>query len=180
MPLQPRRVKIPRHLPEAWTVDEVRRLLAACKTIRRHGLYLEGCIRLIWDTGIRYADARSFDMRSVDFEGRDVVYQSKTTEPLQIELDSRTMDVLRQLGGTHPLRYGKLRQTYIWWDKLCRTAGVPHGGPQRIRRSAATELERVRPGAATAFLGHRSADLAMRHYLDPRILNRNRPKPTRL
>jgi integrase len=176
MPLQPRSVRVPTPMPEAWTVGQVRQLLATCDQCL-HGAYLRACILTIWDTGLRYGDVRSLSRDEIEAGWRR---QNKTTDPIRLKLRQETLDALDKLPGSQPLKYRKVRQTYKWWAQLCRRAGVPHGGPQRLRRSAATELERVQPGAATAFLGHRSADLARRHYLDPRILRHDPPRPDAL
>lgn len=179
MPLQPRTVRVPQPVPEAWTIGQVRKLLSACGLVA-HGLYLRGCIQAIWDTGLRYADVRRIDMERIDNAGRGTIRQNKTTKPLQIHLRAPTVATLTEIGGVKPLKYCRARSTYRWWRTLCQVAGVPDGGPQKLRRSAATELERTQPGTATSFLGHRSADLARRHYLDPRILNREHPQPPEL
>ncbi len=176
MPVQPRSVRVPPSLPEAWTVDQVRQLLGACGSVR-HGAYLRACILVIWDAGLRYTDARTLTRAEIAAGARQ---QNKTGEPVRITLRPTTQAALEELSGDPPLRYGGQRHSYEWWRELCQVAGVPHGGPQRLRRSAATELERHQPGAATAFLGHRSGDLARRHYLDPRILHREPPRPPEL
>lgn len=161
-----RRVRVPPTVPEAWTIDQVRQLLGACPRVR-HGDWLEAMIRLIWDTGLRCSDARRITREEID---RGWVRQAKTGRPLLIRPRPETLDALRGLPGARPLERGSVRQQYVWWRALCLAAGVPHGGPQRMRRTAATYCELAHPGGATAFLGHQSADLARRHYLDARIL----------
>src|SRR5690606_24610939 len=50
--------------------------------------------------------------------------------------------------------------------KLVNTAGL-RGTPKWLRRSAATHVESVQPGMAQRLLGHRTAAMARKHYIDP-------------
>jgi integrase len=173
-PIHLRRIRVPDKLPEAWTIQQVRQLLDACPGVR-HGDWLDAMIRVIWDTGLRCSDARQLAWEEID---RRYVMMRKTGQPLLIRLRPETLAALRQLPARdRPLDRGSPRQHYVWWRALCLAAGVPHGGPQRLRRSAATYVELEHPGAATAFLGHKSSDLARRHYLDPRILGQQPAQP---
>ena len=54
---------------------------------------------------------------------------------------------------------------------------TPGNGPQKLRRSSASHLERVCPGSASHHLGHLTPDMAIKHYLDPRIFNEGRELP---
>lgn len=164
-----RPVKRPRLIPTAWTAEEVRRLLAACLTLK-HGAWLERMVRVAWDTGIRAEDLDGLDLRDFRPDGRGAIRQSKTSDPVLVCLRPATIACLQAAGRRYPLRRPVAkRQTYYWWRKLCDLAGVPYGASQRLRRSAATNVHCRRPGAATAFLGHSDPTLALRHYIDPRI-----------
>jgi len=176
-----RPVKVPPQIPIAWTIDQVRGLLNATPQLRYHGAYLDRFLRAGWDTGLRRSDLEQMDMEQVDGSGRGVLRQSKTLQPVRFTLRDKTMKSLRRSGQRWPLRCPIAhRQIYVWWEKLCRLASVPHGGPQRLRRSAATYCELAYRGSATGFLGHRSPELAVRHYLDQRILQQDLPRPPAL
>ena len=60
--------------------------------------------------------------------------------------------------------------------RIVKRAGLK-GWSKWLRRSAATAIEAAHPGAATAFLGHRTADLAMRDYVDRAQIQYMKPTP---
>ena len=66
------------------------------------------------------------------------------------------------------------KQGSFWyhWKRILGAAGLRAGrrdGPQRMRRTSATWMEVYRPGSATRHLGHKTAGLAKKHYIDRRI-----------
>lgn len=56
-------------------------------------------------------------------------------------------------------------------------AGDRIGTPRRLRRSAASYIERDDPGHGKRFLGHRTAGIAEAYYLDLAIANGNQVRP---
>jgi hypothetical protein len=55
------------------------------------------------------------------------------------------------------------------------------GSLKKIRKSSASHVELHHPGMGAVHLGHRlSASISHNHYLDPRIVAKNRPMPTEL
>lgn len=93
----------------------------------------------------------------------------------------RTRAAVLALPGVVPLAWpGAPKNFYRAWRELRTTARVDGGAMQRLRRSSASEVERVTPGAAAAFLGHATPGLAERCYIDPRIAGPRPVSPTRL
>lgn len=176
-----RAVKIPPPMPDAWTVHEVRKLLLTTGRLNRHSRYFDRFLRVGWDVGLRKADIESLSLAAINDENVALVRQRKTGQPLAIALRESTVAVLRMHGHPFPLRRPFCAsQSYYWWRRLCDLADVSRGGPQKLRRSAATNVELHHPGASTSFLGHTSPDLARRHYLDQRILRQHPPRPEEL
>lgn len=187
-PRKIRRVPVPRVAPVAWSHAEVRRLLAAARRLpgtRRDGVplrkYFAALILAAWDTGLRRSDL--FALRRADLKRGGVVAitQSKTGAPIVRAMRPRTRAAVLALPGVVPLAWpGAPKNFYRAWRELRTTARVDGGAMQRLRRSSASEVERVTPGAAAAFLGHATPGLAERCYIDPRIAGPRPVSPTRL
>lgn len=180
-PHRPERVKAfktRRHLPKAWTIDEVRQLVAAAKTLRGNvwGLgvsratWFEAYVRLLWCTGLRAGDVLRLEWSQVN-GGQIAVSQSKTSHAILCVLSepaTRLVDAIR-LRTDSPLVLPWPGARCIldrWFRRLVRKAGIREGGTRWIRRSAASYVERDQPGRAGQFLGHLTPGLAARHYLD--------------
>ncbi len=177
-----RPVRVAPRNPDAWTLPQLRRLLEATKRLGKHGPYLEALLRAGWDSGLRREDLERIRLSNIDTEtGAVAIQQQKTDDPILVQFRAETIRAMQLVGSDQPLRYpGNPRNVYRQWRRLCRLAGVPYGGPQKLRRTAATHCELANPGSASTFLGHRSPGLAARHYLDRRILQRDRPRPEEL
>ena len=187
------KVKCPRPMPDSWTDDEVRKMLAAVdekfggvfkrsRVPRRY--FWRSMILVAWDTGLRLGDL--IELRTANVLGRDEfqVVQSKTGMPVFCRLKPETV---KAIGKTFP----PYRQR-IFGDGLCRdqmlkqlraivkAAGVGSGSFHKIRRSSATAVELAVPGSAMQFLGHLTPDLAYRHYVDRSRVQQAKPTPPAL
>lgn len=194
---EPRRIRsvaIPRRDPVAWTRPELRRLLAACLLLKgklRNGVSRAGCmLALAWvlySTGLRLSACLALKREDLHQDGSIVAhwYSQKTLYSQTVNLRPEAIEACLRLGRHDrlvPWCQGK-RSLWRWWKRVLEAANLPvtrRTGPQQMRRTAATWLEVEHPGAATAFLGHRTGDLARRNYLDPRIIHAARRLPPRL
>ena len=87
------------------------------------------------------------------------------------------LDKLTGVGRS--LVFGQLmngKNSREFFRKVLRSKSLP-GSIKWLRRTSATLLECVHPGAAKAHLGHRTHGLAYKHYVDPRLLQQNKPIP---
>lgn len=177
-----RKVKVPVTIPEAWTLDEVHRLIAATKQLRYHGDWFATIIRAAWDTGLRRADLAKIKIDQIGSDGWFQISQNKTQNPLRKHFSQATMDAMRKLRRAKPLTWPGAKGTeYDWWKKLCDIAQVSHGACQKMRRSAASNIAKHHgPLAASEFLGHQDPTLAKKHYIDPRIATGDPPVPEEL
>lgn len=186
-----RKVKVPPPNPQAWTLEEVGRLVDAArglpgktKTGTPRSVYFEAVVRTAWDTGFRIGDLQRITLADVTASGLVVIRQRKTRDLVTAQLETPTFELLMSIGQHEPLAWrGAKRMLYYWWRKVKAKANVTsYGAFQKIRVSAATDVAARDRGAMTAFLGHAS-DRADRHYLDVRMLPppeiRPRPLPTR-
>lgn len=190
-PRRVRKVIVPRQTPDAWTHEELARMVEAARQIP--GKYPSGIKRADWwelfiradyDTGLRLSDLLSLPVDVVRMQTFSVC-QSKTATPLIRRLSPATIAVALRTAGIArelllPWNY---RRETLWrhWKRYVLTpAGIDPSrrhGPQKLRRTSASHLESIRPGSAQAHLGHGTPGLAGKHYLDPRVVSAEPPLP---
>lgn len=181
-----RKIKVPRKNPQAWTLDEMARLIEAARRLKGvirnlrvpRALFFETMIRVTYETGLRRHDVFNLAISTVRDDGTFSVTMAKTGFTQTCKLTPETLGMLREVSrlnqsdAEHPLLVrGNTSGTYYsCWRTIRAYAGVKGTGAlQQLRRTAATHLERERPGGATGFLGHVSPDMAIKHYIDRSI-----------
>lgn len=188
-PRKIRPVKLIRTPPQGPTIEELGRVLAACRLVPGfmpggavRSQYFLGLFNSAWDTGLRRGDLFAFRMEWVDPSGVVALAMRKTGQPHVCRLRPETLQILLALGGDTPLHWPFTMGNFDYWvDKIKHWSGVGGRGiMQQIRRSAASYVERNVPGSATAFLGHLTPGLAQAHYLVPRIVTPTPPIPPRI
>jgi integrase len=186
-------VKVPRPVPECWSMAELATLLEATRAEQfdrhmRNGVHLGrllfAFVNVCYDTALRTQDM--FDLRTeqITDDGILAVVQRKTQTGHVCRIRPATVEAVR---ATYPpnrefvFAWAYRRETFWnWWRELLIRAGLPTGrrnGPQKIRRSSATYLERVSPGMAGIHLGHLTPGLALRHYVNSAVAYEARPLP---
>ena len=174
-------------VPQAWTVGDVRRLLAAAERMPRSlaGIpspaYWRAWVLVAWDTGLRGCDVRR--LRPVDVRDCQVVRQVKTAgKPVLVRLRAETLIAIR---ATFPpdrdLLFPLGRSIHSWRRRAARLVARAQlaGGIGRIRSSAGTAAEIAAPGRGHEHLGN-TREVFERHYLDRRLLPPDRPLPEEL
>jgi integrase len=182
-----KRVKAPLPPPVAWTKEEMSRLLHHARHLPGNlmsgcpaALFFSGWVLLSYESGLRFSDAlhlRSSQIR----DGRLYTIQSKTGDPLVRVLSHDCAKVLKELSvqskdGTLFKWALSERWLRIRWGRLVKSAGLT-GTCKWLRRTGATWVEATQPGMASRFLGHRSPELAMKHYCDRTLLPNSCPSP---
>lgn len=179
-----RRVKVPPRVPRAWTVEEMRRLLASVGKVKSTvgiGLplskKLELLIRLGWDSGARWGDVRTFKHQDLSDDGILPFVQHKTSRLHVAKFHQSTMNALGEFRSRSWLADWEYTHEYfrIAFGWLVKAAGV-QGSFKWIRRSSGTNVEQHYPGAGAAHLGH-GPTIAVNHYFDARLIARTRPMP---
>ena len=182
------RVKSPKKIPIAWSQEELRRLITQASRLKGNfqgsgcpaRLYFSAWILVAYETGIRWGDQMALK-RSQLRGDRLFVIQSKTGNPIGKRLSLQCTELILQLIQQSPddtiFSWAiNERNVRFRWKKLIESAGLK-GTPKYLRRSGATYVEAMQPGAATIFLGHRSPELAEANYIDPTLLPERSPKP---
>lgn len=188
-----RKINVPRRLPEAWTLAELRRLLdaAAAKAFDRElpngiheGRFWRAFVLTAYDSALRASDLLALERSAINAVGQILVLQEKTQDGHLCRLRGETLEAIAAIFPPERERIfawpWRREAFYSHWRQLLAASGMrqgPREGPQKLRRTSASYVERNSPGAATKHLGHKSGDLARRHYIDPRIADDERPLP---
>jgi len=181
------RVKVFFAPPVAWTQDEMRRLLQSARELP--GNLMSGCpastfflawVHLGYASGLRFSDLLYLKVDQIR-DGRVYITQRKTGDALTVVLPNECARILNDLSVLSPdgtvFKWAlSERWLRIRWKRLVQGAGL-RGTCKWLRRTGATWVEAAQPGMASKFLGHRSPELAMKHYCDRSLLPNACPSP---
>lgn len=186
-PKRLRTVKAPKPIPCAWTLGEVARLLAQaqgmggyyrCGTHR--GAYWEAMVLVLWESALRIGDVLKLRWEDISENGVVVVRQKKTHWPHVFRLSEKCLAAVERIRRPNEeVIFGGIVSrdwVFVTMKKISTAAGL-RGGTKKIRKSAATAVERIQPGAATILLGHKTGTMARDYYVDPRLVALDRPTP---
>ncbi|MBW3597982.1 MAG: site-specific integrase [Planctomycetes bacterium] len=195
VPEPPKRIrkdKVPRKIPTAWTLEELRRIMEAAQespgivigaqrqpSLRCH--YYPALIRTGYDSGLRRGDLLALRRDQIDDSGTILVPLHKTgcdhicrVRPSTL----RAIDALPAGGVIFPAPcHHEMKEAWEW---ILTTAGIPRnrwGQLQQLRRTSASHVEQRNPGSAGHHLGHLTPGLAEKSYIDPRVARADRPLP---
>lgn len=173
-PEEVRKAPIPEPHPKAWSMDEMRRLVAACDRMEEGRVYFKALILAAYETGLRRGDLMRLHRDDIGADGVVSIRQHKTGRVITRKIRPETAAIMLSLPGACPLEifWGSKKYTRLW-QELRKLAGVDsEGGLHQLRRTGASHVARTRgTDAARQFLGHRSPEM-IAHYLDPRITQR--------
>ena len=175
--------------PEAWTREDVQRLLTACQgLVRNHPCGLRRsawwrlAIRMAWDTGLRRGDLWALRADQVPLAGGPfTVRQSKTGTSVVCELSAGTLQLLREslaeAPRSHVCPWPASHETFeAQFRRIVKAAGL-RGTWKWLRRGSGTDCEIQLAGSASEQLGHRpGSPIARMSYVDPTILAAGRPQ----
>ena len=178
--------------PDSWSLDEVRRLIAATRDEPQVGkqpgwLFWESIHLVWWDSGERTTATLSCRWRDYSAETgllfipasmrkgkkKHATYHLKprTRELLSI---MRALDPAAELIFATPFTPHTFYHRY---ERILKRAGLPSGRrnkPQKMRRTFASYIE-ANGGDATEALQHTARRVTTEHYIDPRIVVRPPP-----
>lgn len=193
LPHRIRKVKVPQKIPRAWTHRDLRRVLSEAAKLEGRMIRGRYCTRaqfwkafilVAYFSGLRRGDLLALRWDQVSDRGVITITMSKTGDVLQATLPRDVRLALeklrpRKLWAARHLVFGSFVNQYNamrYFRKLTKAAGV-RGSIKTLRKTGASHVESVTPGAAKAFLGHRSHGLSYRCYVDPNIVQARKPMP---
>ena len=174
---------------EAWTVDEVRQLLAAASTLPRwHSCGLRRrdwwplAIRLAWDTALRWGDLVRLRVDHLDGD-RFAICQSKTGRPSSGRLNASTVAAIEESLSACPravlVPWPRSHETFTdQVRRLVAKSGVSPGSWKWLRRGSGSNVEGKSPGRGMAarVLGHSpTSRIAEINYIVPSIVAASAP-----
>ena len=150
---------------QAWVSNRVR--LRRCDV-------LPAWIALGYESGLRLTDMLA--LRTSDVRNGCVTVQANKTGKAAIKrLSQGTVNKVAALAKFSP--DGTLfswamprRRAIVMWRAFLDANGYA-GSSKWLRRSGATQLERLHPGMATRWLDHSNPALAKKHYIDATLLD---------
>lgn len=160
----------------AWSEAQVRKLIETAQVFNgmfRCGLakrfFMTAWARLGYETGARWGDLWSMRFSDIDVDTIRWT-MNKTGDHMSRPLSVPCLVEVQRIQPFSP--DGRIlgwacqkRYAMRLWKELCAAAGVD-GTSRWLRRSGATHVEIRSPGKARVFLGHRTAGMADRHYID--------------
>lgn len=187
MPKNIVKIKIRKAPTKAWTIEECKQLInQTYKDIRKNrrgvpvGLWLRVWILLGYESGARLGDVFSFKWS--DIENNTLRWtMSKTGDPMTKILSAKCVEYINSLKtyniNNDPRILGWIcskRQAVRVMKEFLNNCKL-NGSSKFLRRSGATHIEMNNPGMAKMHLGHRTAGLAEKNYLDFGQLRKNTP-----
>lgn len=183
-------IKKRKRKPKAWHLEEMERLIKAAYLARPgrgwEGVHWVALLLVIYDTGLRIGSALKIKTSQLSLERailRSPPEHEKDDEELVFTLHPQTVQAIvdsvqspREL--LFPWPYSR---EMIWrrYEEILVAAGILPANAtdaerrrakfHKLRRTSASWLESVRPGAATAHLGHSDRATTVKSYLDPEI-----------
>lgn len=185
--------KIPDQIIDGFSSEDMRRVVAACDllrgtfrntTINRRD-YFRSFLLFGWDTALRLGDVLSVERSWIWPGGFISIVQSKTGQAIRKQLQPGTVAAIEEsLAGSDrrliwPL-WGRREAFFDAFRSLVKRAELRGGTSKWIRRGSATAVEIIKPGSASKHLGHKSPELARKHYLIQRLLPEDGTMPPSL
>ena len=171
-----RRVKCPLPLPRAWSHAEIRHLLTIAAESRGGTsrcpwrVLMPAWIAVAYSSGLRLGDMLA--VRHDALRGnRLALVLAKTGRPHVVVLDEQALSAIASLPVVGPRIFGDLVGRCVFiraFRRLVKRARM-HGSGKFLRRSSATYAE-MAGMSPTGHLGHATAGLAQKHYVDPVLL----------
>lgn len=178
------RFRQPERMPTAWQPHELTAFLEACAVYKRYrpiphwdARHDRAVLLVLYETAFRISACLSLTTDNLRDDGA-IIARAETQKTFADEarfLSPATLAALRaappHAGRLFPWPYS-VASFRARWKAFLRLAGLPttrRDGPQKLRRTSASWVEAAQPGSAQRHLGHRTAGLAAKHYIDPRI-----------
>jgi integrase len=171
--------KVIRGLPRRVDQEDLSRWYIACEQMQSPkwggpaAFWWQAWLVLSYFTGLRKSDIFAIRFADIDFDKGTLLFTArKTSKPMRLPLHPCAIGHVRRI--EEPRREllfassikagGGFNQRWEW---ICRKAGIAETfTPHDIRRTAASEIERVRPGMGSVLLQHAINDTTHVSYLN--------------
>lgn len=190
-PLRLRRVPKLREAIEAFTHEEINKLLVAAKAspdfyrngVNRSVLW-RAAILSAYSTGLRRADMLAVRRSQILPTRVATIKQQKTGFPVVVKFSVEAVECIGQIAipdddRALPFPYGA-KVFGCHFRELVKAAGVRPGTFKWLRRAAGSYAESMQPGGGTRLLGHRDANVFNNHYRDDSIVQQKPIEPPEL
>lgn len=132
--------------------------------------YWRALIVVAYFTGMRRADLFSLESEQVDLNNAELRFTAKKTgKDMTLPLHPCVVHHLQRIWTDGKL-FARMRTNgdgyCLRWQQITRKAGVEHFTLHDVRRTAASEVERVKPGMGSVLLQHRPLDVTGASYLN--------------
>lgn len=188
-PAKIRKIKVPSKIPVCWDMPELELVRLSARQLTGHmkrdrtisrADFFEAYVLVGYDIGLRLGDLCRLMFEQIGADGRIVIVQNKTGDMVIGQLGPASMAAIERIRRLGRRRlFGDLinkANAQKQFRKIVRSAGV-RGSTKWLRKTGATWCEAHNPGGAKAYLGHRTAGLAYKNYVDPRFVQQKRPGP---
>lgn len=188
-PLRLRRIKKRARLVEAYTLEEIGKLLTATVRLRgtdrngnRRSAFWRKLLLTAYSTGLRRGDLLVIFESAIAPDGTYRTIQRKTGKPITVRISTEAMKIKLHCPNGLFLPWPNRLDALAWaFRRLRKMAGVTRGSLKWVRRSAGSHAERERPGDGPRLLGH-SPDVFWASYGDRTIIGQQpvSPPPLRI
>lgn len=184
------KMREPRRVPIAFTLDEMHRILDAC--LREKGtvggipasLWFSALVLLAWNTGARVTELLLVEFAHIDQERRLLFCPAENRKGQSADKMYRLTD--DTLAAINMIAFPERRRVFVWgqnyfylWTRfggIVKRAGLPNDNRHKfhaIRKSVASHV-RLLGGDASLAMGHADPSVT-RHYYDPRVIGEQYP-----
>lgn len=161
-----RTIKAPPLDPDAWTPEQVERLLAACSPMPEQSRWRWQLIILLgYYSGLDRCDIELLERRHIQGDGAIYWRRSKTAKPVFVRLPPAVVAIIDR----HCPRRGpilRMNMSHEWFRQLfgriVSRAGL-HGTYKKLRKSSGSGVEQQSPGKGHKHLGNTRA-IFEKHY----------------
>jgi integrase len=179
-PLRLKKIRTPQQRIEAFTHEQINKLLAAADKLP--GFFPTNGVRLcvIWralivsaySTGLRRGDLLKVKRAQIAADGSAVVVQSKTGHRVCVRFSPEAMLAINAMSADDdraiPWGY-HVNALPRQFRAMLKAAGIDRGSFRWLRRSAGSYAEAAQPGSGSRLLGHRTLSVFNGHYNDETI-----------
>lgn len=181
-PLRVRRIKAAHAAPEAWSPDDLAKMLRLAekdetivnrKTGVRVSDVIPAWITLGFESGLRLHDM--IELRAENYRNGCVAVAAHKTgkvavRRLSMACRNRLDGLLAKSPDKTVFRWTLPRRRALkTWREFLDRYQIP-GSSKWLRRSAATQMEADEPGSAAKWLDHSNPAVARKHYIDQTLL----------